>query len=203
MWPPPCSCTTGISRMPAGAKMSIASMKAEPMMPNMRVDALRDQRLDEGLGRASSSARPAPRCGRRAVAVRSWQGLGRLAFDAWNYRQRPGQRQPKSRNPIRCMAKTRNAAIIAGHEARAPARRHGGGERRFADAAAVRAARGDRRAAAPVLAAEPGGGHRAAQAHAAPHAAAARGRRAGAARERRPPLRHRRARCAAWPRRCC
>src|SRR6187402_3959665 len=37
MWPAPCSCTTGINRMPAGAKISIASMKAEPMMPNMSV----------------------------------------------------------------------------------------------------------------------------------------------------------------------
>src|SRR5664279_84379 len=36
----PCSCTTGTRRMPAGAKMSIASMKAEPMMPKMSVTPL-------------------------------------------------------------------------------------------------------------------------------------------------------------------
>lgn len=30
----PCSCTTGISRIPAGAKISIASMNAEPVMPD-------------------------------------------------------------------------------------------------------------------------------------------------------------------------
>ena len=35
MWPAPCSCTTGTRVMPAGAKMSMASMKAEPMMPKM------------------------------------------------------------------------------------------------------------------------------------------------------------------------
>ena len=40
MWAAPCSCTTGMSRMPAGAKMSIASMKAEPMMPKMSVTLL-------------------------------------------------------------------------------------------------------------------------------------------------------------------
>ena len=35
MWPAPCSCTTGTRVMPAGAKMSMASMNAEPMMPKM------------------------------------------------------------------------------------------------------------------------------------------------------------------------
>src|SRR6218665_1085426 len=40
IWAPPCSCTTGIRRMPAGAKISIASMKAEPMMPKMSVTPL-------------------------------------------------------------------------------------------------------------------------------------------------------------------
>ena len=35
MWAAPCSCTTGTSSIPAGSKMSIASMKALPMMPKI------------------------------------------------------------------------------------------------------------------------------------------------------------------------
>ena len=35
MWAAPCSCTTGTSSMPAGSKMSMASMKALPIMPKM------------------------------------------------------------------------------------------------------------------------------------------------------------------------
>ena len=35
MWAAPCSCTTEMKRMPAGVKMSIASMNADPMMPKM------------------------------------------------------------------------------------------------------------------------------------------------------------------------
>ncbi len=35
MCPAPCSCTTGTSRIPAGAKMSMASMNADPMIPKM------------------------------------------------------------------------------------------------------------------------------------------------------------------------
>ena len=35
MWAPPCSCTTGTSSIPAGSKMSMASMNALPMMPKM------------------------------------------------------------------------------------------------------------------------------------------------------------------------
>ena len=31
----PCSCTTGINSIPAGAKMSMASMKAEPIIPKI------------------------------------------------------------------------------------------------------------------------------------------------------------------------
>ena len=68
MWPAPCSCTTGMRRMPAGAKMSIASMKAEPMMPNMSVTPLADQGLDEGLG---------GRHGLRAADVGNSAGAGR------------------------------------------------------------------------------------------------------------------------------
>ncbi len=33
MWAAPCSWTTGTRRIPAGVKMSMASMNAEPMMP--------------------------------------------------------------------------------------------------------------------------------------------------------------------------
>ena len=35
MWAAPCSCTTGTSSIPAGSKMSMASMKALPMIPKM------------------------------------------------------------------------------------------------------------------------------------------------------------------------
>src|SRR6218665_459915 len=52
IWAPPCSCTTGIRRMPAGAKISIASMKAEPMMPKMSVTPLATRvstRASEGV----------------------------------------------------------------------------------------------------------------------------------------------------------
>ena len=40
MWAAPCSCTTGTSSIPAGAKMSMASMNALPMMPNVVVTPL-------------------------------------------------------------------------------------------------------------------------------------------------------------------
>ena len=40
MWAAPCSCTTGTSSMPAGAKMSMASMNALPIMPNVVVTPL-------------------------------------------------------------------------------------------------------------------------------------------------------------------
>src|SRR5512142_3272670 len=37
MWTAPCSCATGMKRMPAAGKMSSASMYAEPTMPKMSV----------------------------------------------------------------------------------------------------------------------------------------------------------------------
>ena len=52
MWAAPCSWTTGTSSMPAGSKMSMASMNALPMMPEDGVDAVGDHGLHERFARS-------------------------------------------------------------------------------------------------------------------------------------------------------
>src|SRR5450755_882898 len=99
MWPAPCSCTTGTRRMPAGAKMSIASMKAEPMMPKMSVTPLATMvstKASEGVifcmpvtaGRSAglpSSGRASARAASPAsfFALRSAVGVDGLMGHSW------------------------------------------------------------------------------------------------------------------------
>src|SRR6185295_19225812 len=97
MWAAPCSWTTGTSLMPAGAKMSMASMKADPMMPNMSVTPLA---TNVSTNASDGVIRCTPCTGVRAAPVASaiessstWNGE-RMSGD-WNKTFRTLESSPR------------------------------------------------------------------------------------------------------------
>ena len=70
MWAAPCSWTTGTNSIPAGSKMSMASMKALPMMPKMVSTPWATIVLHERLTRCHASHDPAPSLVTRSPAER-------------------------------------------------------------------------------------------------------------------------------------
>jgi hypothetical protein len=78
----------GIRRMPAGAKMSIGSMKAEPMMPNMSVTPLAARvstNASEGVIFCGPAGMAAAAAAAAFWSVMSFMGVSSVVIKAVKY----------------------------------------------------------------------------------------------------------------------